>query len=162
MSRFGVIIRVSIFAALIAGFVIFPRTAYAGNCLVPNVPSCTHGLPTEQYQALLPLMLANPGPGVNPLAPDMESIKRYTIIDGSQVHAPSTFTGVQITAPLLFPMAWIVSTTRPSALPGHDSDPSLSTLPRSHHVYIFAIVNAGGVYWFLAWPRLCSHRTTNA
>src|SRR5438046_883504 len=128
MSRFGVIIRVWVFAALIAGFVIFPRTAYAANCLLPNAPGCTHGLPTDQYQALLPLMLANPGPGVNPLAPDMESIKRCTIIEGSQVHAPSTFTGVQITAPLLFPMAWIVSTTHPSAIPGQDPDPSLPKL----------------------------------
>src|SRR5258708_23754481 len=130
MSRFGVVSRVALFAGLIFGLVIFPRTVYADNCLFANAPGCTHGLPTDQYQALLPLMLANPGPGVSPLAPDIDSIKRYTFVDGGQVHAPSTFTGVQIAAPLLFPMAWIVSTTRPSAIPGQDPDSTLPKLPR--------------------------------
>src|SRR5260221_7076799 len=159
MSRFGVLIRVSLSTALIAGFVILPRTAYAANCLAPNAPGCTHGLPTDQYQALLPLMLVNPGPGVSPLAPDMESIKRYTIVEGSRVHAPSTFTGVQVTAPLLFPMAWIVSTTRPSAIPGQDPDPSLSRLPRYKPIYIYAIVKAGGWDWFLLVPGMWLHRS---
>lgn len=57
---------------------VWPRTARAADCLTPNTPGCTYGLPTFQYQLMLTDMLAHPTPNVRPLDVDTDEIRNYS------------------------------------------------------------------------------------
>ncbi len=58
-------------------------------CLREDAPGCTHGLPTDQYNALLALMQANPSPDVTVAPYDKNEIWSYSgfwrLADGSQL-----------------------------------------------------------------------------
>lgn len=47
-------------------------------CLGEAAPGCTHGLPTIQYQLLLPQMLAHPSPNVREIEVDAREVRRYS------------------------------------------------------------------------------------
>jgi hypothetical protein len=130
-------------------FAVSPGSARAADCLSSlDTPGCAYGLPADQYQALLPLMQANPGPAVSPLAPDAETIQQYS---GTKGHA-SSFTGVMISNPLPFTMAWVITSTRASELPGRLPSASAPIVPRYTRVYIFATIKARGLKWYLIGP----------
>jgi L,D-transpeptidase catalytic domain len=129
-----------------------PLAVHAADCLSAiNAPGCAFGLPADQYEALLPAMQANPEPSVQPLAIDAESVKRYSGVSGGQVRNASSFTGVLVGG-LPFQMAWVVSTTRPSALPGTAPDSQTPAVPRYSRVFIFAMLKARGWKWYLIGP----------
>jgi lipoprotein-anchoring transpeptidase ErfK/SrfK len=127
-----------------------PPVIRAADCLsAVNAPGCTHGLPTEQYEALLPAMLANPEPGVRPLAVDVDTVNQYS---SGAARRASSFAGVLVDGPLPYPMAWMVRPTKPSAVPGRTPDKAAPTLPRYSRVYVFAMVKAQGWKWYLVGP----------
>src|SRR5437016_513697 len=140
------------------GLVLFPllaplSVAHAGDCLAAvQSAGCLYGLPADQYQSLLAVMAANPQPPVHPLAPDDASIKQYSVMHTSEVRRPSSFTGVMVDGPLPYPMAWVISADRPSALPGQRADAATPVLPRYSRVYIFAMLKAKGWKWYLVGP----------
>ncbi len=49
-----------------------------GECVDPESPKCTNGLPTEEYQKLLVEMQAHPSPDVTPVAVDRREVNAYT------------------------------------------------------------------------------------
>src|SRR5258707_15244536 len=59
-------------------------------CLQEGTPGCTHGLPTDQYNALLAQMQANPSPDVTPVPYDKDEIWSYggfwRLKDGAQLY----------------------------------------------------------------------------
>jgi hypothetical protein len=127
----------------------FPTAVHAADCLAAvDAPGCAYGLPADQYQALLPAMQANPAPAVHPLAPDTETINQYSSSTGSA----SSFTGVLIDNPLPFPMAWVITSTRTSEVPGKLASAGTPVTPRYTRVYIFATVKARGLKWYLIGP----------
>src|SRR5262245_16432262 len=135
--------------ALLATAVFAPTPASALDCLsTVNAPGCAFGLPAEQYNALLPAMNANPEPAVRPLPVDGETVKRFSGFSGAEVRNASSFTGALIDGPLPFPMAWVITSTRPSAVPGRAPDSGGSIVPRYSRVYLFAMVKAQGWKWY--------------
>src|SRR5579859_873977 len=127
-----------------------PVSVSADSCLYAiDAPGCSHGLPAEQYQALLATIAANPAPNVPSIAVDGATVKQYS---QPPAHIASSFSGVLIGHPLPFPMAFMVTSIRPSPLPGWDSDPKQPILPRYARVYLYTTVNAGGWDWYLVGP----------
>jgi lipoprotein-anchoring transpeptidase ErfK/SrfK len=68
---------ICIFASTLLGA---PR-AYAQDCLVAEeAPGCLHGLPVDQYNALLGQMAANPQPQLARAPVDAAELRRYSLI----------------------------------------------------------------------------------
>src|SRR6266496_207971 len=90
------LIRVVIVLLLIAINLLFlPGISFAADCLsAVEAQDCSHGLPAEEYQALLTIMAANPAPPVHPLEPDRANILRYSDTASKPGHIASSFTGV--------------------------------------------------------------------
>jgi hypothetical protein len=145
--RSFVLCVVSVF--IVVAHLVAPQNVQAANCLSRvDAPGCLHGLPADQYNALLPIMQANPTPGVRPIPVDYTTIDRY----GKDVRDYLSFTGVLLDNPLPYPMAWMILSTRPSALPGKELDRTQPVLQRYTRVYLFANVKVGGWTWFLVGP----------
>jgi hypothetical protein len=123
--------------------------AQAADCLsIVDNAGCQNGPPSEQYQSLLPIMEANPTPGVRPLGADTDSIQQYS----SPGHPASSFTGVLVDTLQPYPMAWIITSNRPSAVPGQPPDSNTSIVPRYSRVYIFDTQKVKGWKWYLIGP----------
>jgi hypothetical protein len=148
LKKYG--LRCVIFIGLLATQLIASYgIAHAGNCLsAVDAAGCQYGLPAEEYQALLSSMQANPGPAVSPISVDEATVKQYS----SPGHPASSHTGVLVGGPLPFPMAWVNTRNRPSALPGQEPDAKTPVMPRYTRVYIFATVKVRGYKWYLIGP----------
>lgn len=134
---------------LVFQLVVSQSAAFAASCLsAADTPGCQYGLPAEQYQALVPIMAANPAPGVHPLAVDAETVAKYS----SPAQKASSFTGVLINGPLPLTMAWVITANRPSAIPGQTPDPNTAVMPRYTRVYIYATLKVNGWKWYLIGP----------
>ena len=139
---------------IFAGLLVIQLFASAGvvqaaNCLAAvDAAGCQYGLPAEEYQALLPIMQANPGPSVSNIAVDAATIKQYS----SPGHMASSYTGVMVGGPMPFPMAWVITARRPSALPGQEPDIKTPIMPRYSRVFIFATLKVRGYKWYLIGP----------
>src|SRR6185436_10598584 len=119
---------------------------HAADCLsAVDAAGCQYGLPADQYQALLPVMQANPGPAVSQIPVDAATVKQYSSVG----HPASSYSGVLVGGPLPFPMAWVNTSNRPSILPGQDPDVKTPIMPRYTRVYIFATVKVRGWKWYL-------------
>ncbi len=76
--------RWALVAAILLSMVIAPSVADAEGgtrpsaCLAANAPGCTHGLPTWQYQMLLPEMLAHPTPNAREIEVNQRDVRRYS------------------------------------------------------------------------------------
>lgn len=64
----------------------------------------------------------------------------------------SDFAGVVIDEPLLFPMAWVLLPTKPSAIPGLAPEKEAVLIPRYTRVNIFAKKKVGQWDWYLIGP----------
>jgi len=64
----------------------------------------------------------------------------------------SHFTGVQITHPLAYPLAWVIQTSIPSPAPGAANSPKTGAIDRLTAVNIFATVHVGEWDWYLVGP----------
>ena len=64
----------------------------------------------------------------------------------------STFSGVLIGKPLLYPIAWVIQASLPSSVPGGIRDPKTPAIRRYTRVNIFATVQVGGWDWYLVGP----------
>ncbi len=71
---------------LTSGFLV-PHAAAQGNaCLAADVPGCSYGLPTFQYEMLLGPMAANPVPNVQPVEVDENELginNTYRVVGGT-------------------------------------------------------------------------------
>src|SRR5258708_28025004 len=118
----------SVMSIFCAALFIVPGIASAGSCLYAiESPGCSHGLPIEQDQALLAKIAADPAPNLQSIAVDAPTVKQYS---QPPAHLASTFRGVLIGHPLPFPMAFMVTSIRPSPVPGWDSAATLPVIPR--------------------------------
>src|SRR5579859_4135385 len=76
--------------ALLSGPFSVAVLADSTACLQESTPGCTHGLPTDQYNALLTQMQANPTPDVAPVPYDKNEIWSYggfwRLQDGAQLY----------------------------------------------------------------------------
>src|SRR6476620_1823437 len=96
----GVIFIGLLATQLVASF----GVAHAADCLsAVDAAGCQYGLPADQYQALLPLMQANPGPAVSQIPVDAATVKQYSSVG----HPASSYSGVLVGGSLPFPMAWV-------------------------------------------------------
>jgi hypothetical protein len=143
-------IRWMLLGSLIAAQLIFsPGVVQAADCLSAiDAPGCAYGLPAEQYQALLPIMLANKEPSVRALDVDRVTVKQYS----SNNRVASSFTGVLLDHALPYPMAWVITSSRPSTLPGQMPETKAPVVPRYSRVYIFSTLKVNGWKWYLVGP----------
>ncbi len=124
--------------------------ADSNSCLYAiQSAGCSHGLPADEYAALLAKIAANPAPNLPSIGVDGTKVKQYS---QPPAHVASSFSGVLVNHPLPFPLAFMVMSTRPSPVPGFDSDPALAVIPRYTRLYLYATVNAGGWDWYLVGP----------
>ncbi len=159
MTKLAVKLRAVLLALLLLAVIAPPMIVHAADCLsAVDAPGCAYGLPADQYEALLPVMAANPEPGVRPLTPDSETIKQHS----SGTNRASSFTGVLVDGALPLPMAWVVSSVHPSVLPGWVPDPKAAVAPRYSRVYVFAMVKARGWKWYLVGPARWIQQTNLA
>lgn len=64
----------------------------------------------------------------------------------------SDFSGILIDEPLVYPMAWVLLPTKPSAVPGIAPDRETALIPRYTRVNIFAKRKVGEWEWYLIGP----------
>jgi lipoprotein-anchoring transpeptidase ErfK/SrfK len=153
-------IRSMLLGSLLAAQLVFSvRTTHAAGCLsAVDAPGCAYGLPAEQYQALLPIMLANTEPSARPLDVDTVTVKQYS----SKTGAASSFTGVLLDGGLPYPMAWVITSSRPSALPGKTAETRAPIVPRYARVYLFSTLKVNGWKWYLVGPGQWLRQTSLA
>jgi hypothetical protein len=159
---------------LVAGFILAnafvnvavqPTTALAAEnpCLAAvNAPGCTHGLPTDQYNALLPQMQAHGTPAGRTLEVDKANVRKYSDTAGPYKHIASSFTGILLDAPPAYPMAWILFKTKPRPLPTMYALSDTAWLPRYTRVHLFASLKVNGMDWYLIGPGLWIPRNSIA
>jgi hypothetical protein len=149
MRRYHVLLTVGLAVLLLAGF----RPTFAANCLSRvDAPGCSHGLPADQYQQLLGIMAANPGPAVHGLPVDQAELLKYSDTGKAHYHMASAFTGVMFDAPPALSMGWIIKAARPLPLPGGDYLERTDAIPRYTIVYIYATQRVDGQNWYLIGP----------
>jgi hypothetical protein len=147
-------------AALLANGLLVNTRVAALNCLASvNTPGCMHGLPVEQYQALLAQMAANPAPPVRPVPVDKENTLRYSDTRTKPARMASTFAGALFDVPPALPIAWVLSTTRPRVLPLWTADHTQNYVGRYTLVYLYASLKADGTTWYLIGPGQWVART---
>jgi hypothetical protein len=152
MKRFANFIAVMLF-----GFALFgpQHTLSAGNCLnAIDAAGCSYGLPIDEYNALLPQMLANPTPPMQTLPTASDDILRYSVVgkNGKVLDAASSFSGTMVSGGFPFQAAWVLRTTYPSQLPGGAPDKTIAARERYGLVYLFATVKYRGLPWYLVGP----------
>jgi hypothetical protein len=144
----------AVVAMVVINFATVRLTVWASNCLAAaDAPGCMYGLPTAQYQALEGIMAANPAPPGQPLATDLDGVKKYSATAGPDPHTASSFTGVLIGGVPALPMGWMRRSVRPLPVPAGDADATIPRIEKYTRVYIYATQNVGGVVWELIGPK---------
>ncbi len=64
----------------------------------------------------------------------------------------SSFSGLALTHPLAYPMAWVIQASIPSSSPGASNDSKTPAISRYTRLYIYATVHVGSWDWYLVGP----------